>query len=265
MVEVAEGGEREEENNNHGGDSNSDGCGHWRFRRSCASCRVIDACFEQWEQGRRKGRSRYRGVRKSKWGMWVAEIRLKHKRTRKWLGTFNKAEDAARSYDEGAIRLYGYNVKLNFPVSNYDAEHILRRQQMNTKTTATTTALSLLAPCSGNKSEEKVVAPCSGNKGEETARKRYRGVRERKLGMWVAKIRLEHKRTRKWLGTFDNPEVAARSYDESAIVSYGVNAKLNFPVSNYNVEQLLRRRPQMTNVAAAAENNLSSSSIKRKR
>ncbi|XP_045832498.1 ethylene-responsive transcription factor ERF096-like [Trifolium pratense] len=62
-----------------------------------------------------KGQKKYLGVRQRPSGRWIAEIKDSSQKLRLWLGTFDRAEDAAMSYDSAARILRGRNAKTNFP------------------------------------------------------------------------------------------------------------------------------------------------------
>lgn len=97
--------------------------------------------------------------------------------------------------------------------------------------------VNLQLECSkdGGKYSQKLPAKGSrkgcmrGKGGPENVRCRYRGVRQRTWGKWVAEIRGPNGGKRLWLGTFATAFEAALAYDEAARAMYGPWACFNLP------------------------------------
>ncbi|CAK7323156.1 unnamed protein product [Dovyalis caffra] len=68
----------------------------------------------QTKTGKISNGPRYLGVRQRPSGRWVAEIKDSSQKLRLWLGTYDRAEEAALAYDSAARLLRGRNAKTNF-------------------------------------------------------------------------------------------------------------------------------------------------------
>ncbi|KAG7587079.1 AP2/ERF domain [Arabidopsis thaliana x Arabidopsis arenosa] len=76
---------------------------------------VKQAIKEEEKKRNTAMQSKYKGVRKRKWGKWVSEIRLPHSRERIWLGSYETPEKAARAFDAAQFCLRGGEANFNFP------------------------------------------------------------------------------------------------------------------------------------------------------
>ncbi|XP_076881922.1 ethylene-responsive transcription factor ERF109-like [Bidens hawaiensis] len=99
-----------------------DGCG-LTVPDECLGCELFTRGHEKIIYGTATAdeemrMKKYRGVGLKASGNWGAEIMIPGK-VRKWLGTFETAEEAARANDRANIRYRGKNAKTNFPVENY--------------------------------------------------------------------------------------------------------------------------------------------------
>ncbi|OWM65176.1 hypothetical protein CDL15_Pgr008763 [Punica granatum] len=73
-------------------------------------------------------KTRFLGVRQRPSGRWVAEIKDSSLKLRLWLGTFDRAEEAALAYDSAARLLRGRNARTNFPCREQVTVNSIRLQ-----------------------------------------------------------------------------------------------------------------------------------------
>ncbi|KAK8651122.1 hypothetical protein V6N13_140736 [Hibiscus sabdariffa] len=185
---------------------------HQNTRRKCSS------------NANSAGRSSvYRGVTRHRWtGRFEAHLwdksswnNIQSKKGRQ--GAYDSEEDAARTYDLAALKYWGPETTLNFPMDRYQKE--IEEMKKGSK-------------------EEYLASLRRQSSGFSRGVSKYRGVaRHHHNGKWEARIGRVFGNKYLYLGTYDTQEEAAAAYDMAALEYRGANAVTNFHISRY-IERL---------------------------
>ncbi|KAH1084970.1 hypothetical protein AAZX31_07G019100 [Glycine max] len=197
----------------------------------------------------------YRGVTRHRWtGRYEAHLWDKNcwnesqskKGRQVYLGAYDDEEAAARAYDLAALKYWGQDTILNFPLSNYEEK---------------------LKEMEGQSKEEYIGSLRRKSSGFSRGVSKYRGVaRHHHNGRWEARIGRVFGNKYLYLGTYATQEEAAAAYDMAAIEYRGLNAVTNFDLSRYinwprpKTEENHQTIPSNENVNSNAELELGSAS-----
>ncbi|CAN0838239.1 AP2-like ethylene-responsive transcription factor At1g16060 [Linum grandiflorum] len=128
-------------------------------------------------------------------------------------GAYDDEEAAAHAYDLAALKYWGPETILNFPLATYDKE---------------------LKDMEGQSREEYIGSLRRKSSGFSRGVSKYRGVaRHHHNGRWEARIGRVFGNKYLYLGTYATQEEAATAYDMAAIEYRGLNAVTNFDLSRY--------------------------------
>ncbi|OMP07667.1 hypothetical protein COLO4_07150 [Corchorus olitorius] len=186
--------------------------------------KCLNANTPNINNGRRS--SIYRGVTRHRWtGRFEAHLwdkscwnNIQNKKGRQ--GAYDSEEAAARTYDLAALKYWGPETILNFPIDRYEKEI----EEM--KKVSKEEYLASLRRCSS---------------GFSRGVSKYRGVaRHHHNGRWEARIGRVFGNKYLYLGTYNTQEEAAAAYDMAALEYRGTNAVTNFDISHY-IERLKQK------------------------
>ncbi|ESW10404.1 hypothetical protein PHAVU_009G206500 [Phaseolus vulgaris] len=161
----------------------------------------------------------YRGVTRHRWtGRYEAHLwdkncwnESQNKKGRQ--GAYDDEEAAAHAYDLAALKYWGQDTILNFPLSTYQNE--VKEMECQSR-------------------EEYIGSLRRKSSGFSRGVSKYRGVaRHHHNGRWEARIGRVFGNKYLYLGTYATQEEAATAYDMAAIEYRGLNAVTNFDLSRY--------------------------------